>query len=355
MILMGGPGQEFTRRAGLNSKPDIQPWRILAAFFLSSHEPASPSAGTTCRQPPTPKVTLQSHKTGQNLMAKPVSKLFLDPNLATAVLLGIATLLLLLISLSVPVVQSGQLFRLLAVLDGTKRYVHFGLWGYCIPSFIKTQPNVIEGCSKSMFGITIDSNVLNALQTNPALRSVLNKHLTSSFIMYPIATLLTLITCGLQSCLFISKYRSTFWPDARRSKTLTRIFTLSSIAAFVAIVATALQITVVGKAKLKVTSIRESYGNIYLEWGNLLWLTVVATVIHFINLVNLFTMRLRLARIKLEKRRARRRKHHQHLRINDVSEKELINPPLPACLLPPPRTNRSPTSPLGTSLPPAPP
>ncbi|EAU90424.2 hypothetical protein CC1G_00808 [Coprinopsis cinerea okayama7 len=309
MILMGGPGQEFTRRAGLNSKPDIQPWRILAAFFLSSHEPASPSAGTTCRQPPTPKVTLQSHKTGQNLMAKPVSKLFLDPNLATAVLLGIATLLLLLISLSVPVVQSGQLFRLLAVLDGTKRYVHFGLWGYCIPSFIKTQPNVIEGCSKSMFGITIDSNVLNALQTNPALRSQDSyPHLHTLF-----------------------------------------------IAAFVAIVATALQITVVGKAKLKVTSIRESYGNIYLEWGNLLWLTVVATVIHFINLVNLFTMRLRLARIKLEKRRARRRKHHQHLRINDVSEKELINPPLPACLLPPPRTNRSPTSPLGTSLPPAPP
>jgi hypothetical protein len=60
----------------------------------------------------------------------------LNPHVVAAVVLGAATILFLLISVSAPVVESNQLFRLTTVVDkevGLKRYVNYGLWGYCIP------------------------------------------------------------------------------------------------------------------------------------------------------------------------------------------------------------------------------
>ena len=69
-------------------------------------------------------------------MAKQLLKQELNPHIVAAVLLGAATILFLLISISAPVVESNQLFRLTTVLDeetGLKRFVNYGLWGYCIP------------------------------------------------------------------------------------------------------------------------------------------------------------------------------------------------------------------------------
>lgn len=60
----------------------------------------------------------------------------LNPHVVAAIALGGATILFLLISISAPVVESNQLFRLTTVVDsetGLKRYVNYGLWGYCIP------------------------------------------------------------------------------------------------------------------------------------------------------------------------------------------------------------------------------
>lgn len=46
--------------------------------------------------------------------------------------LGFGTIFLVLSSVSAPLVDSVRLFRLVASVGGAKRYVDFGVWGYCV-------------------------------------------------------------------------------------------------------------------------------------------------------------------------------------------------------------------------------
>ncbi|TFK29616.1 hypothetical protein FA15DRAFT_699883 [Coprinopsis marcescibilis] len=264
-------------------------------------------------------------------MAKRIIKF--DANLAAAFLLGIGTCLLLLICLSTPITEASQLFRLLATIEGVQREVEFGLWGYCILPIAWEESEVVQGCSGPTLGLEIDSNILKALHADPSLLGILHKQLTWSFVLYPIATALTFLTCVLQLGLYLSKKRP-FLIDAKSGRTLTRSFIFGSAAMFTALIASALQIFIVGKAKLCVTSYRTMYDDIFLYWGNLVWLTVVGTIIHFANLILLFAMRLNVAKADHDEHKAERRQYLK--RINEISDHDLINPPLPRTL-PPPR------------------
>jgi hypothetical protein len=54
------------------------------------------------------------------------------PNLAVVILLAIGTLLMLVTSISAPILSSVKMFRLTSDVKGISRYVDVGLWGYCV-------------------------------------------------------------------------------------------------------------------------------------------------------------------------------------------------------------------------------
>lgn len=54
------------------------------------------------------------------------------PNLAVVILLAIGTLLMLVTSISAPILSSVKMFRLTSDVNGISRYVDVGLWGYCV-------------------------------------------------------------------------------------------------------------------------------------------------------------------------------------------------------------------------------
>ncbi|KAH6915825.1 hypothetical protein BKA70DRAFT_470932 [Coprinopsis sp. MPI-PUGE-AT-0042] len=254
----------------------------------------------------------------------------LNPHVLAAIVLGAATILFLLISISAPVVEGNQLFRLTTVVNretGLKRYVNYGLWGYCIPHIPVSEPSVTEGCRR-MFDLEIDDNVISALHTNTNLRSLLHEHITRSFVLYPLATVLTFLTCCGQLWMYFGMRQSGRVSLKAQTRTLGRLFAFGSFAMLVALVSSTLLLVVIAKAKLRVGDLRETYGNIYLEWGNLVWLTVFGTIIHFANLATLFVLRLSLAQMERESmnNRDRRKRRHQHLRMHEETP---INQPLP--------------------------
>lgn len=55
-----------------------------------------------------------------------------ETSVVPVVFLGLATLFLVLSSVSAPLVDSVRLFRIHANISGARRYVDFGIWGYCV-------------------------------------------------------------------------------------------------------------------------------------------------------------------------------------------------------------------------------
>lgn len=111
-----------------------------------------------------------------------------DAHFGSAVLLGFSALLLLFTCLSAPVVETVYLYRISLKLNTVStRYVDVGLWGYCVEkvkgcvlsyviawvltypwalvllSIPFNDPNVVEGCSASRVGFSLDNNAATAL------------------------------------------------------------------------------------------------------------------------------------------------------------------------------------------------
>ncbi|EDR13961.1 uncharacterized protein LACBIDRAFT_321664 [Laccaria bicolor S238N-H82] len=80
------------------------------------------------------------------------------PNLAVVILLAIGTLLMVITSISAPILSSVKMFRLTSNVNGIRRYVDVGLWGYCV---VPATPG--GGCSKPIVGFVLNSAVANVL------------------------------------------------------------------------------------------------------------------------------------------------------------------------------------------------
>jgi len=221
--------------------------------------------------------------------------------LVSAFLLGIASLMLLLTCISTPVVDSIRMYRLSTQLEGAIRYVDVGLWGTCIEPLKMTgynnfvfDPNVDEGCTKSAVGFQLDENVANALHV-PRLNGMHKKPHTALFILYPIITALCIFGCIFQLVVHLATRRGNrSLLQGMTSGGVTCMFWYSAFTTFLIFFATIVQISVVAYAKIHVAAIRLTDHNLSFSWGNTIWLSIVAIILHLLELAVLFDVRKKL-------------------------------------------------------------
>jgi len=126
----------------------------------------------------------------------------------TPFLLFAAFILLLLVSLSIPIIKSIDLLELRAhITEGISIAsvtatgdVKFGVWGYCISAITASalghsisQP---AECSKARLGYTFDSTVQEALQVS-GISNDLSKDLSTALVIHPIGAAINAYCIGI--------------------------------------------------------------------------------------------------------------------------------------------------------------
>ncbi|KAF8902043.1 hypothetical protein CPB84DRAFT_1814993 [Gymnopilus junonius] len=166
------------------------------------------------------------------------------------VLLFIAFLLLLLVSLSVPIIRTVYLFKLSAnatsslLRGGVTGTVKFGLWGYC----------------------TSAVDVSHATE----VQNLISRTTTAALVLHPIACGLTFLT--LLTSLFILRRGSN---GTSRSPSLLTVV-LGNLAAFFTTLVFLIDLIFVAVARKHVHN--ATHGELDLVWGNSVWMTLGATL-----------------------------------------------------------------------------
>ncbi|KAI0831452.1 actin cortical patch SUR7/pH-response regulator pali [Trametes gibbosa] len=177
-----------------------------------------------------------------------------------------AFLILLLVSLSLPIIKSIFLFQLVAnssasFLDSSASgEARFGVWGYCTSAItVDTQ-----------LGYQFDSTVANALHVS-GFSDTISRTLSAVLVLHPIACALTFL--ALLASLFITSRRSPY--TVSRPAALTTLL-VALLAAVIATVIFLLDVIFVAVVRHKIND--KSHGILQLSWGNAVWMTLGATV-----------------------------------------------------------------------------
>jgi len=197
----------------------------------------------------------------------------------TPVLVFLAFLLLLLVSLSVPIIKSIYLFRLSANVSsslfrsGVSGSVKFGVWGYCVSAInvavVGIDRTTNGQCSKTHLGYTFDSTVADALHADE-LENLISRTTTAALVLHPIAAGLAFLT--LLISLFILRRGS------NGTSRIPSLITLGvgSLATFLTTVVFLIDVIVVAVVRKRVHNATD--GDLNLVWGNAVWMTLGATV-----------------------------------------------------------------------------
>jgi len=192
-------------------------------------------------------------------------------------LLVIAFVLLLLVSISLPIVKAVYLFTLqakdaedlLPTSIGTE--VRFGVWGYCATSILNP-PTLLTNpgeCTSPRLGYVVDDSVLS-LVGEPQLLDIGLEALTFILVLHPICAVLCFISAVIS-----------FFSRIHGYAVLTLILTI--ITALVTSVSCAIDISIVAVAKNEVDAITEFQFEIL--WGNAPWMTLSATILLWLVVV----------------------------------------------------------------------
>jgi len=192
-----------------------------------------------------------------------------------------AFLLLLLVTLSVPIIKSIYLFSLSAFVSvgsgilsaNASETVKFGIFGWCSSalsaSVLTFAVNEPAKCSKPHLGFTISPELQQALSTIDVsdLVDVMQKALSVVLILHPIA-------CGLA---FLASLFSLLALLRRHTRAWDMLATLLGVIA--AILTTIVFITdivfvLVAKSKLH----QKTEGHASVSWGNAVWLALAAAI-----------------------------------------------------------------------------
>jgi len=205
------------------------------------------------------------------------------PLLVTVLLLLAAFILLLLISLSTPIIKSIYLLKL--VVDSTglgftaNGNLRAGVWGYCVSglrvSVLGINRASASGCTKAKLGYRIDNAVARALGLDDDLDRI-SKTITAVLVLHPIA-------CGFSFVALVLALLA-----ARPSRGTTRFSTLLTLIAslLAALVSTAVfivDIILVAVVRSKVKD--ASDGNVDPKWGNAVWMALGAAVALWLSLL----------------------------------------------------------------------
>jgi len=196
----------------------------------------------------------------------------------TPFLLFVAFLLLLLVSLSVPIIKSIYLFRLAANVSaslfraGASTSVTFGVWGYCSSGVdvvvVGINHDSAGECSKAHLGYTFNKTVGDALHIS-GFENLISRTLTAALVLHPVA-------CGLTFLAFVISLAM-----LRRGTTGSRIastLTLATagLAALITTIIFLIDVILVAVVRKRVND--HSNGDVTLNWGNAVWMTLGATV-----------------------------------------------------------------------------
>ncbi|KAJ4488107.1 pali-domain-containing protein [Lentinula aciculospora] len=201
-------------------------------------------------------------------------------------LLFIAFLLLLLATLSVPIIKNIYLFTLTtnvsSFIESASDNVKFGVWGYCISGVnvggIISGSVIAAECSKVHLGYSLDSTVASALSIGSnELANVVSETTTAALVLHPIACAMTFLT------LFVSLFML-----RRGSNGTARLPSLMTLGA--GILATLLTTVVFLIDVIVVAVVRDhvkdnTNGIVTLDWGNAGWMTLGATIALWLSMV----------------------------------------------------------------------
>ncbi|KAJ7063202.1 pali-domain-containing protein [Mycena amicta] len=202
--------------------------------------------------------------------------------LFTLALLLIAFILLLLVTLSVPIIKTIYLFKLTAAASSgffdssASTSVVFGVWGYCTSgvdvSIVGVDHDTAGQCSKRHLGYTFDSTVANALHVS-GFENLISKSLTAVLALHPVVVCLTFIAFTV-SLLMLRRDGT-----SRLASLLAFIF--GALAAILTTIVFLIDVILVAVVRHKVH--KDTDGVLTLTWGNATWITLAATILLWIS------------------------------------------------------------------------
>ncbi|KAI0341731.1 pali-domain-containing protein [Trametopsis cervina] len=207
---------------------------------------------------------------------------------ATPFLVFVAFLLLLLVTLSVPIIHSIYLFRLgvnvsVGVLQASATTaVKFGVWGYCSSgldvSALGFDHDQAATCSSPHLGYNFDSNVQSALRQTGFDPNAISKGLTAVLVLHP-------ITCGFAFLFLLAS----LYALSRRTVGLRRglsccVVLLGLLTALLSTVIFLIDVILVAVVRSRIK--KDTDGIVSLGWGNAVWMTLGATVALWLALVS---------------------------------------------------------------------
>ncbi|KAH7098291.1 SUR7/PalI family-domain-containing protein [Auriculariales sp. MPI-PUGE-AT-0066] len=194
------------------------------------------------------------------------------PTRLSPVLLLCATLLLLLVSLSAPIVRSIYLLNLHAVNDPNATQIHFGVWGYCLvlPAY-----KHMSQCSATQVGYVVPDEFLAATGLPKATTDIIVKGLTYVLVLHPLCALITAAAL-LPGVLTLCNFGAHAWGIVS--------LILTCLAAVLTTVSAAVDITLVSVAQNRLDALQAAFA-IAIDFSNAVWMTVAAAVLLWIEVI----------------------------------------------------------------------
>lgn len=214
------------------------------------------------------------------------------PSLLAVFTTFLATLLLLLVSLSVPIIKSIDLFNLTisygsdSPIDSSVNAVlKFGVWGYCQSgiqvSLFGTGTQTKPSCSSPKLGYQLDSATARALRLND-LTVIVSKGISAALVLHPVA-------CGLAFISFIvtlfalfrrRRHFQMYGTERDGRSRFTSIITFAIIlpAALLATLVFIIDVVLVAIARNKLRDALDDSRSVQLTWDSAVWMTLVAAL-----------------------------------------------------------------------------
>ncbi|KIJ31280.1 hypothetical protein M422DRAFT_53465 [Sphaerobolus stellatus SS14] len=192
--------------------------------------------------------------------------------------LFVSFLLLLLVSLSLPIIKALYLLQIQSnpastvPLTNVATVLRFGVWGFCATSELDP-PTLLTNdglCTHPRLGYDLDPAVL-ALTGHPQIATVVEKALAVVLVLYPIAAGLTFLAL---LCTF---------PAARVHACDIFALLMTIISALVTTIALGVVFGIVGVAKSRVGPLTD--GLFSVSFGNCPWMVLTATILLWIAVV----------------------------------------------------------------------
>jgi hypothetical protein len=195
-----------------------------------------------------------------------------------------AFVLMLLVTLSAPIINPIYLFRMAARVGGTgassRGHINFGVFGYCLGAMETTILGLSTSsggrCSPKRLGYRFDDNVARALGVSD-ITDMISRVTTSVFVLNPIATGLTFIAFLISLFMLRKGANGT----SRLPSFLT--FGVGILAALVTTAAFIANIAIVAIVRNRIRN--DLDGAVTMDWGNAVWMTLGAVVALWLALI----------------------------------------------------------------------